>query len=226
MTTKPLDDNSSDAIPGADTQTVSDSYENLHKPSSEFESRDAYLEHELQIMQPKRWRPNLPFRDYRFEFEDTIPAMAATINPQHDSILPITDRCSTNSSSGCEKSPSRDDYSWYYLDPDSADMEGVKVPPHSQEAEQSVLGGLMVDNNAWDAVSEIVLEDQFYRHDHRLIFRTIEKLVNNMQPIDVVTISEELDRTGNLDAAGGLDYLVELARNTPSLCCLIRCGSI
>ena len=79
MTTKPLDDNSSDAIPGADTQTVSDSYENLHKPSSEFESRDAYLEHELQIMQPKRWRPNLPFRDYRFEFEDTIPAMAATI---------------------------------------------------------------------------------------------------------------------------------------------------
>ena len=79
MTTKPLDDNSSDAIPRADTQTVSDSYENLHKPSSEFESRDAYLEHELQIMQPKRWRPNLPFRDYRFEFEDTIPAMAATI---------------------------------------------------------------------------------------------------------------------------------------------------
>lgn len=103
-----------------------------------------------------------------------------------------------------------------YLDPNSADMEGVKVPPHSQEAEQSVLGGLMLDNNAWDAVSEIVLEDQFYRHDHRLIFRTIEKLVNNMQPIDVVTISEELDRTGNLDAAGGLDYLVELARNTPS----------
>ena len=59
-----------------------------------------------------------------------------------------------------------------YLDPNSADMEGVKVPPHSQEAEQSVLGGLMLDNNAWDAVSEIVLEDQFYRHDHRLIFRT------------------------------------------------------
>ena len=103
-----------------------------------------------------------------------------------------------------------------YLDPDSADMEGVKVPPHSQEAEQSVLGGLMLDNNAWDTVSEIVMEDQFYRHDHRLIFRTIEKLVGNMQPIDVVTISEELDRTGNLDAAGGLDYLVELARNTPS----------
>ncbi|WP_105171824.1 DUF3360 family protein [Pseudoalteromonas sp. T1lg24] len=55
------------------------SYESLHKPSSEFNTRDEYLEHELQIMQPKRWRPNLPFRDYRFELEDTIPAMAGTI---------------------------------------------------------------------------------------------------------------------------------------------------
>ena len=55
------------------------SYIDLHKPSSSFDSRDAYLNHELQIMQPKRWRPNLPFRDYRFEYEDTIPAMAATI---------------------------------------------------------------------------------------------------------------------------------------------------
>ena len=103
-----------------------------------------------------------------------------------------------------------------YLDQDDADLEGVKIPPHSQEAEQSVLGGLMLDNNAWDTVSSIVMEDQFYRHDHRLIYRCIEKLSNNMQPIDVVTISEELDRTGNLDAAGGLDYLIELARNTPS----------
>ena len=55
------------------------SYSELHKPYSSFDSRDAYLKHELQIMQPRRWRPNLPFRDYRFEFEDTIPAMAATI---------------------------------------------------------------------------------------------------------------------------------------------------
>lgn len=103
-----------------------------------------------------------------------------------------------------------------YLDQDDADLEGVKIPPHSQEAEQSVLGGLMLDNNAWDTVSSIVMEDQFYRHDHRLIYRCIEKLTNNMQPIDVVTISEELDRTANLEAAGGLDYLVELARKTPS----------
>lgn len=55
------------------------SYVELHKPSSEFATRDEYLQHELQIMQPKRWRVNLPFRDYRFELEDAIPAMAATI---------------------------------------------------------------------------------------------------------------------------------------------------
>lgn len=55
------------------------SYAELHKPSSAFESRDAYLQHELQIMKPKRWGINLPFRDYRFELEDTIPAMAGTI---------------------------------------------------------------------------------------------------------------------------------------------------
>lgn len=54
-------------------------YRDLHRPASEFATRDEYLEHELQIMQPKRWRPNLPFRDYRFEWEDLIPAMAGTI---------------------------------------------------------------------------------------------------------------------------------------------------
>ncbi|HAO59391.1 MAG TPA: hypothetical protein DCQ89_03220, partial [Psychrobacter sp.] len=58
---------------------LSGTYEQLHKPSSSFASRDDYLNHELQIMQPKRWKPNLPFRDYRFEYEDTIPALAATI---------------------------------------------------------------------------------------------------------------------------------------------------
>lgn len=96
------------------------------------------------------------------------------------------------------------------------ELADAKVAPHSIEAEQSVLGGLMLDNNAWDIAAEVVTEDQFYRHDHRLIFRVMQKLVNNQQPIDVVTLSEELDRTGDLDKAGGLDYLVELAKNTPS----------
>ncbi len=96
------------------------------------------------------------------------------------------------------------------------DLAKIKVPPHSMEAEQSVLGGLMLDNNAWDTVSEVVLEDNFYRQEHRQIYRTMQKLVNDGNPIDVVTLSEELDRTAELESAGGLDYLVELAKNTPS----------
>lgn len=95
-------------------------------------------------------------------------------------------------------------------------LEGVKQPPHSVEAEQSVLGGLMLDNNTWDAVSEVLLEEHFYRPTHRMIFRTMQKLVDGGSPLDVVTLSEELDRTGELEQAGGLEYLVSLARNTPS----------
>ncbi|GAA0790759.1 replicative DNA helicase [Marinobacterium sediminicola] len=95
-------------------------------------------------------------------------------------------------------------------------LETIKQPPHSIEAEQSVLGGLMLDNNTWDAVSEVLLEDQFYRPTHRMIFRTMQKLIDDGRPIDVVTLSEELDRTAELEQAGGLEYLVSLARNTPS----------
>jgi len=84
------------------------------------------------------------------------------------------------------------------------------------EAEQSVLGGMMLDNNAWDVVSEIVVDSHFYSGNHRNIFRTMQKLIDLGRPIDVVTLSEELDRTGELDACGGLEYLVDLASNTPS----------
>ncbi|OMH38217.1 replicative DNA helicase [Motiliproteus sp. MSK22-1] len=96
------------------------------------------------------------------------------------------------------------------------DLVRAKVPPHSIEAEQSVLGGLMLDSRAWDTVAEIVTEEDFYRQEHRLIFKTMEKLLNLEQPIDVVTISEELDRNNEQEAVGGLDYLVDLAKNTPS----------
>ncbi len=92
----------------------------------------------------------------------------------------------------------------------------AKVPPHSIEAEQSVLGGMMLDNNTWDIVSEVVMEQHFYTPSHRNIFRVMQKLVDLGKPIDVVTLSEELDRTGELEGAGGLEYLVDLASNTPS----------
>ena len=97
-----------------------------------------------------------------------------------------------------------------------AETEQLKVPPHSVEAEQSILGGLMLDNSAWDNVADVVLEDDFYRHDHKLIFRAVTKLAAEGKPFDVVTLSEWLDNNDELNSAGGLVYLGKLAKNTPS----------
>lgn len=100
-----------------------------------------------------------------------------------------------------------------------SDLEtaALKVPPHSIEAEQAVLGGIMLDNNTWDRVEDVVSDNDFYRHDHRLIFRAINKLSERNQPFDVVTLSEQLDKEGFLEQIGGLTYLAELARNIPSV---------
>ena len=95
--------------------------------------------------------------------------------------------------------------------------ESLKVAPHSIEAEQSVLGGLMLDNETWDKISDIVIEDDFYRRDHRLIFRSIAALADKGNPFDVVTLSEWLESNNLLENAGGLAYLGTLANNTPSV---------
>lgn len=98
-------------------------------------------------------------------------------------------------------------------DPETA---SIKVPPHSIEAEQSVLGGLMLDNNAFDDVAELVTDVDFYRRDHRLIFRAITQLAELSKPFDVVTLGEALDNAGILEENGGMAYLALLAKNTPS----------
>jgi len=92
----------------------------------------------------------------------------------------------------------------------------LKMPPHSLEAEQSVLGGLMLDNSSWDTVSERLVADDFYRHEHRLTFNAMTELAESSHPLDVVTLSEALERRDQLESVGGLAYLAELARNTPS----------
>jgi replicative DNA helicase len=90
------------------------------------------------------------------------------------------------------------------------------TPPHSIEAEQAVLGGLMLDASAWDQVADAINEKDFYRPDHRLIFEAIGALAGAGKPCDVVTVSGELERTAKLEAAGGLAYLSSLARETPT----------
>jgi replicative DNA helicase len=93
---------------------------------------------------------------------------------------------------------------------------GIRLPPHSVEAEQSVLGGLMLDNDAWDRVADRILADDFYRHDHRLIYRAIAALAERNAPFDMVTVAEHLQQNGELPDSGGLAYLGELASQTPS----------
>jgi len=97
-----------------------------------------------------------------------------------------------------------------------ADEEILRVPPHSLAAEQSVLGGLMLDNQCWDNVADKVSVEDFYRKDHRLIFETIAELAKRDEPFDVITISELLGQSGELDSVGGLAYLGALAKDTPS----------
>ena len=97
-----------------------------------------------------------------------------------------------------------------------SDIARIKMQPHSIEAEQSVLGGLLLSADGWDAVSEAVVDSDFYRPDHRLIFRQIARLAEASEPVDVITVADKLEAQGELEAAGGLPYLAELAQNTPS----------
>lgn len=94
--------------------------------------------------------------------------------------------------------------------------ENLRLPPQSLEAEQAVLGGLMLSGDSWDQVSERVGESDFYRKEHQQIFRVMLQLAENDQPRDLVTVSEALQKLGQLESAGGVSYLSELSRNTPS----------
>ena len=98
-------------------------------------------------------------------------------------------------------------------DRNPSNLTALKVPPHSVEAEQAVLGGLMIDNTEWDNVADVILPEDFYRTEHHLIFKIMTKQSEANSPIDVVTLVEALNSLNELENAGGLDYLSELAGN-------------
>ncbi|WP_318403456.1 replicative DNA helicase [Photobacterium leiognathi] len=100
--------------------------------------------------------------------------------------------------------------------PKDNQMDAIKMPPHSLEAEQSVLGGLMLDNEKWDMVAEKVVANDFYSRPHRIIFQATAALLEAGQPLDLITLSEHLEQSSTLDDVGGFAYLAELAKNTPS----------
>ena len=102
----------------------------------------------------------------------------------------------------------------------------LRVPPHSVEAEQAVLGGVLLDNDAWDRIAGIVTGAHFYRSDHRAVFAAVSGLCEEGRPCDAVTVAERLDRDGQLDAVGGLAYLAELAENTPSAANIVAYAEI
>ena len=104
--------------------------------------------------------------------------------------------------------------------------DSLKVPPQSIEAEQSVLGGLLLDNQSWDRIADIITADDFYRREHRLIFNGIAALIEEGSPADVVTTSEWLERSGELATAGGLAYLGSLANNTPGSANIVAYAAI
>ena len=110
--------------------------------------------------------------------------------------------------------------------PEDPALATLRVPPHSMEAESGVLGGLLLDNGAWDRVGDLLVEGDFYRHEHRLTFGAIAALLIACKPADVVTVHEHLQRAGNLDAVGGLTYLNSLAQYVPSAANIRRYAEI
>ena len=105
-------------------------------------------------------------------------------------------------------------------------VAALKLPPHSIEAEQSLIGGLLIDNAAWDRIGDVVRETDFYRDDHRRIFRHIGKLIQNGRPADVVTVYESIEASNEVDQTGGLGYLGEIANATPSAANIRRYAEI
>ena len=92
----------------------------------------------------------------------------------------------------------------------------LRIPPHSIEAESSVLGGLLLDNAAWDRVGDLLKDQDFYRFEHRMIFAAIGVLINGSKPADVITVFEQLQSQGKAEEVGGLGYLNSLAQYVPS----------
>jgi replicative DNA helicase len=116
------------------------------------------------------------------------------------------------------------------LEPDDVvpdrQLAQLRIPPHSIEGESSVLGGLLLDNNAWDRVSDVVQEGDFYRYEHKLVFGAIGSLINSSRPADVITVFEYLQSQGHGDDIGGMVYLNSLAQYVPSAANIRRYAEI
>ena len=110
--------------------------------------------------------------------------------------------------------------------PRDDEVARLRVPPHSVEAEQSVLGGLLLDNLAWDRAADLLTDSDFYRHEHKLIYAAVGALINAAKPADVITVFEQLQALGKAEDCGGLAYLNALAQSVPSAANMRRYAEI
>nr|WP_026355213.1 replicative DNA helicase [Massilia niastensis] len=110
--------------------------------------------------------------------------------------------------------------------PADPQIESLRIPPHSIEAEQSVIGGLLRDNAAWDRIADFMHAEDFYRYDHRIIFEQMVRLINSGKPADVITVYEACNQLGKAEEVGGLQYLNAMAQNTPSAANIRRYAEI
>ncbi|MCC7152318.1 MAG: replicative DNA helicase [Rubrivivax sp.] len=110
--------------------------------------------------------------------------------------------------------------------PRDDEVARLRVPPHSVEAEQSVLGGLLLDNLAWDRAADLLGDSDFYRYEHKLIFAAIRSLIGATKPADVITVFEHLQSLGKAEDCGGLAYLNALAQSVPSAANMRRYAEI
>lgn len=110
--------------------------------------------------------------------------------------------------------------------PRDDEVARLRIPPHSIEAEQSVLGGLLIDNSAWDRAGDLLTDADFYRYDHKLIYAAIGALINQSKPADVITVYERLESLGKAEEVNGLAYLNSLATSVPSAANLRRYAEI
>ncbi len=105
-------------------------------------------------------------------------------------------------------------------------LDSLKLPPHSIEAEQSVIGGLLLENEALDKIADILNAEDFYQFDHKTVFQHIAKLIERNRPADIVTVAESLESTAELSTIGGIAYLASLAQNTPTAANIRRYAEI
>lgn len=110
--------------------------------------------------------------------------------------------------------------------PFDSEVAAIRLPPHSIEAEQSLIGGILLDNAAWERIADLVGDADFYRDDHRRIYQHIARLIDAGKPADVVTVFESLEKHNEAEQAGGLPYLAEIANSTPSAANIRRYAEI